>query len=73
MYLEDLQLRAHSGRIHIQQAGQLGQRDGGVQLQQLLEGRQVALLMQESQEAPGLHHRNQSQLNLVLDLCNSDS
>lgn len=54
MYLEEHELAAQRSLIHVHEGGQLRQRDGCVQLQQLLEGRQVLLLLHHALEAPKL-------------------
>lgn len=53
-HLEEDELGAESGLVEVHEGGQLGQRDGGVQLEQLLEAGQVALLLHQPQEAPQL-------------------
>ena len=53
-YLEEHELAAKGGLVHVHEGGQLGQRDGCVQLEQLLEGGQVLLLLHHALEAPQL-------------------
>ena len=53
-HLEQEQLSAQGGLVQVHEAGQLGQADGGVQLQQQLQGGQVALLHDQAQEAAQL-------------------
>ena len=53
-YLEEHELAAQGGLIHVHERGQLGQRYGGVQLQQLLEAGQMLLLLHHALEAPQL-------------------
>ncbi len=52
--LEKHELAAQGGLVHVHEGGQLGQRDGRVQLEQLLEGGQVLLLLHHALEAPQL-------------------
>lgn len=53
-HLEQHELRAQRGLVHVHERGELGQRDGRVQPQQLLEAGQVALLAHQAQEAAQL-------------------
>lgn len=53
-HLQQDELGAEGGLVEVHEGGQFGQRDGGVQLQQLLEAGQVALLLHQAQEAPQL-------------------
>ncbi len=53
-HLEEHELAAQGGLIHVHERGQLGQGDGGVELEQLLEAGQVLLLLHHALEAAQL-------------------
>ncbi len=53
-HLEEDELGAEGGLVEVHEGGELGQRDGRIQLEQLLQAGQVALLLHQAKETPQL-------------------